>query len=220
MKKIFATFAVVFACSLLLVGCSGNSSVDQNISEITTIYFKGQDVNGQASGSISVGEREEPYKADGTHRKNVDFSLINIDFGQKISDEELNVKIIVNSVESDLTLYFNPLSSSYMADLGYKLNDNDIVKVTFDQYEINFENISQDFATSYQRALEIAKESLKSEIDNMSTSGDFKGECYLKILSSNSNFNDLFWAFTIVGQEGENYNVVISVDNENIIYKD
>lgn len=219
MKKILATFMVIFACSLFLVGCTNERSIDQSISEITTIYFKGEDENGQAQASISVGEREEPYNIDGVHHKNVDFSLINIDFGQKISDEQLSGKIIVNSVESELTLYFNPLSNSYMGDLGYKLNDNDSVIIVIGQNEIVFENISKDFAVNYSKALEIGKENLKSEIVKMTKDGDFKGECYLKILSSNSNMKELFWAFTLVGRDGESYNVVISVSDENIVYK-
>ena len=220
MKKFSICLLIILIFPLMLFGCTSSKSVSDSLSEVTKIYFSGTDSKSNIVASISVGEREEPYKLDGYNNKTCGFSLINVDFGQKIVEDDLEVKIIINENESDLILFFNPVTNSYMADLGYELNPEDKVFIIYANYQIEFENVSQFFVVDYMKALKIGESNLEEEIKKLTVNGNFNGEVYLKILTEkSSSFNKLFWAYTIIDREGNENNVVIDVDDENIIFK-
>ena len=65
MKKLWI-FAMILICGIVLVGCSSKKDFRGCLSEVTKVYYQG--VAGQVEGSISVGQREEPYKIDGQCR--------------------------------------------------------------------------------------------------------------------------------------------------------
>ena len=216
MKIKFLAIALTIT-ALSLFGCAKNQTLQSSMSEITYLYFQGYN-NSDEVGSISVGEREEPYRIDGVHNKTVEFSLIDIEFDE--DGEEILANITINNQESNLQMYFNPLTNSYMADLGYCLQEDDKIEVAFENTVVIFENIGSSFSVNYQTALEIGQTALKDEIESMTDGKNFKGEGYLKILKNDfSNFEKLFWAFTIVGQDGNSYNVVIDVNNKDNILK-
>lgn len=214
MKK-YITLALIFLlCPLMLVGCGGKSSLEDNISEITKIYYKGADENNNVNASISIGSREDPYIIDGIHNKMCDFSLFAINFNKQLDVETINVELTINGSVQDFEMYLNPVNHFYMADLGYSLNSNDEVNIKYEEFNISFYNVSDEFAISYQDALNIAKENLKDKLDDFYDSNTFMGECYLKILTEyNEDFEDLFWYFSIVGQNNKALNVVISVED-------
>ena len=76
MKIKFLAIALTIT-ALSLFGCAKNQTLQSSMSEITYLYFQGYN-NSDEVGSISVGEREEPYRIDGVHNKTVEFSLIDI----------------------------------------------------------------------------------------------------------------------------------------------
>lgn len=213
MKKLFL-FSLVLICPLMLVGCGGTNELEDNISEITKVYYQGSDQSGEVNASISVGQREEPYIIDGVHEPLCDFSLFVINFNQQLEDEEITAQLSINGEIQEFVMYLNPVNHQYMADLGYALGENDEIIVTYQDYTITFNNVSDNFTVSWAQALEIAKESLGERLDDFYESDNFKGECYLKILTEqNDNFDDLFWYFSIVGQNNEVVNVVIDVNS-------
>ena len=221
MKK-FKILLVVTLLGVLfvLVGC-GTNKVTDNISEITYVYYQGideQDKNVNAS--ISVGQREEPYIMDGKHGTNLDFSLINVNFGRVLEEDSIEVELIINDNIEKIILEFNPLSNSYMTDLGYSIGSNENVQIKYQNYKINFKNVSDLFKVNYEKALEIGQDLLSDYIDSLYVNGIFEGEIYLKIFSQNSgNFDNLYWIFSVVGRNGQCENVAINVFDENDFYK-
>lgn len=208
MKKIWI-FAMILICGIVLVGCSSKKDFRGCLSEVTKVYYQG--VAGQVEGSISVGQREEPYKIDGKSQKLEDFSLFILDFNQQMEDETIDVKLSVNGVESDFQLFLNPVNHYYMNDLGYSLGQNDEVILTYQDIVVNFYNVSDSFNIDWSEALDIAEENLN--LQSFYKDGDFKGECYLKILTEqNDNFQDLFWYFSAVSENGDVMDIVISTD--------
>lgn len=208
MKKLWI-FAMILICGIVLVGCSSKKDFRGCLSEVTKVYYQG--VAGQVEGSISVGQREEPYKIDGKSQKLEDFSLFILDFNQQMEDETIDVKLSVNGVESDFQLYLNPVNHYYMNDLGYSLGQNDEVILTYQDIVVNFYNVSDSFNIDWSEALDIAEENLN--LQSFYKDGDFKGECYLKILTEqNDNFQDLFWYFSAVSENGDVMDIVISTD--------
>ena len=208
MKKLWI-FAMILLCGIVLVGCSSKKDFRGCLSEVTKVYYQG--VAGQVEGSISIGQREEPYKIDGKSQKLEDFSLFILDFNQQMEDETIDVKLSVNGVESDFQLFLNPVNHYYMNDLGYSLGQNDEVILTYQDIVVNFYNVSDSFNIDWSEALDIAEENLN--LQSFYKDGDFKGECYLKILTEqNDNFQDLFWYFSAVSENGDVMDIVISTD--------
>lgn len=215
-KKFLISFLllIIILCPILLISCVEKSSPKSNISEITKIYFQGTDEN--ANGSISVGQREEPYKIDGKHNEMYDFSLIVIDFNKQFEGDQIVVNLSVNENSEDLTMYYSPLNHAYMADIGYFLNANDIINVSYQDYSIDFYNVSDNFKVDWEQALDIAIANI--DMNSFYQDNEFKGECYLKILTEkDDNLKDLFWVFTVVGENGEVKNIVLSVENGEIL---
>ena len=208
MKKLWI-FAMILIYGIVLVGCSSKKDFRGCLSEVTKVYYQG--VAGQVEGSISVGQREEPYKIDGKSQKLEDFSLFILDFNQQMEDETIDVKLSVNGVESDFQLFLNPVNHYYMNDLGYSLGQDDEVILTYQDIVVNFYNVSDSFNIDWSEALDIAEENLN--LQSLYKDGDFKGECYLKILAEqNDNFQDLFWYFSAVSENGDVMDIVISTD--------
>ena len=217
MKK-FSLLLIILLCPIVLFGCTlGSSKIEDYMSELTKVYFKGTDVDHpNIRASISVGTRETPYKIDGIHQKTCDFSLISINFNEIFDEETIKASITINEEIKELELYYNPINSSYMNDLGYALNDTDTITLIYNDYNITFTNITKDFKVDYKKAIEVASEKLKAEIEPLWNNGNFMGECYLEILTlQEGNFDQLFWYFRVVTQDIQTYKIVISTADEN-----
>lgn len=215
MKKIFALIFLLFFCSFFLISCKNNQKIEENISEITEIYFYGENNDGDLKCSISVGQREDPYKVDGIHNPTCDFSLISLK-SKVYQSEQINVAIFLNNICYELILYFNPVTGVYINDLGFAINENDVVFIKFNDVNFNLYNLSKDFKINYKEALSISIERLQDELSNLFSRGKFLGECYLKILS-NPNDDRLFWLFTIQTRNEDSINLIISIDSGEII---
>ena len=216
MKK-FSLLLIILLCPIVLFGCTlGSSKIEDYMSELTKVYFKGTDVDHpNIRASISVGTRETPYKIDGIHQKTCDFSLISINFNEIFDEETIKASITINEEIKELELYYNPINSSYMNDLGYALNDTDTITLIYNDYNITFTNITKDFKVDYKKAIEVASEKLKAEIEPLWNNGNFMGECYLEILTlQEGNFDQLFWYFRVVTQDKQTYKIVISTADE------
>ena len=86
----------------------------------------------------------------------------------------------------------------------------------YNDYNITFTNITKDFKVDYKKAIEVASEKLKAEIEPLWNNGNFMGECYLEILTlQEGNFDQLFWYFRVVTQDNQTYKIVISTADEN-----
>ena len=216
MKK-FSLLLIILLCPIVLFGCTlGSSKIEDYMSELTKVYFKGTDVeHPNIRASISVGTRETPYKIDGIHQKTCDFSLISINFNENFDAETIKASITINEESKEIELYYNPINSSYMNDLGYALNDTDTITLIYNDYNITFTNITKDFKVDYKKAIEVASEKLKAEIEPLWNNGNFMGECYLEILKlQEGNFDQLFWYFRVVTQDNQTYKIVISTADE------
>ena len=212
MKKYLLCFVFIFTL-FGFFGCQKNS-IKNNMSEKTEIYFFAR--CGAGKGSISVGKREQPYIINGTHTKNVDFSLIILKFN-KIFEKEIEAEINVNKKKDKIILELNPLNSSYMMDLGYALNKDDEISISFQEYTFDFENIGNDFQVDSAKAIEIGQKHFEDVITNLTSKNSFNGECYLKVMTRDDE-EKLYWLFTIVDTKGNEYNLIINVTDENDIF--
>lgn len=216
MKKILLTLTILLM-PILMFGCQKTITLEDSMSEITKIYFTAE--NNDIIANISVGEREEDYIIDGKHTKNVDFSLIAIKFNNLLAENMIEAEIIINNVSTKIQLDLNPANHYYMADLGYALNGNDQIQFNYKEYSLNF--VKSDFQIDYSQALEIAKSELGEKINKYFNGKNFAGEGYLKVLTHQDEENEqLFWVFTVVGNDNAKNNVVIGVNDGKVLVSD
>ena len=213
MKKYF--FMLLLIPILAFAGC-GKESVKDNMSEVTHLYFFGEQDGYECS--ISVGLREQNYIMDGKHGQTCEFSLVSLKCPEVTSDK-IEVTISIDGNTQNLSLEFNPLNSNYMADLGYNLSQDASVFLSFQNVTISLVERTSSFDVNYDQAIDIALATIGKEADCFYKNNSFLGEGYLKILDGTRFGGDgLFWCFTIVGEEQISKNVLIDVyDKENII---
>lgn len=215
MKKILLLFMLMIL-SFSMVGCNKKLKLEDSISEQTTVYFQANSEN--VKGDICVGQREETFIYDGKHTKNVDFTLITLKFKTQPITNQFEAKINVNNVEKDILFELNPMDHSYMLDLGYSLKADDKIKLTFLDVTLNFDNISQNFKIQYNEAIKITINELGDDLNQFYNKGNFEGECYLRVFDFNKD-NNLFWIFTVVGQNKKVINIVIDVNDGSVYLK-
>ena len=213
MKKIFLSIIILSVC-LIMFGCDKKDNLENNISELTQIYFSAECQG--LEGNISVGYREVDYAVDGLHTQNCEFSLVAIKFDNLLPNNQIEVEFYINNQNQNLTMDLNPSNHFYMADLGFLLDEDDELSLKYGEYNLNFINISKDFSIDFNDAIRLAKDELNGKLNHYFNGKNFEAECYLKILAGQKE-NKLFWAFTVVGKSGNRNNVVISVEDGNII---
>ena len=200
MKKILLSLMILFA-SVGVFACqkAQKQKLEDKLSEVTKIYFeaKGEELKG----NISIGQREKNYVIDGKHGECCDFSLIQIKFNTQPLANKIDVVLNINEKNVPTTLDFNPINNSYMGDLGYALNNDDKISLLYQDYVLNFENVSKNFQVDYKKAIEIAINDFGEELNAFYNKDNFKGEGYLKILNQSIDGKDkLYWILTIVGE--------------------
>ena len=216
MKKV-CLLMVALLSLFFFAGCDKSSS-QILFSEITKIYFSGISQDEKMQAYISVGEREDPYILDGMHQPNVDFSLITVSFDFYLEDNEITIDFFDNEVKEEILLEYNPLNSTYIADLGYALKKEGEYAIKYQNYSLNLKNESDEFEIDYKTAIEKSLEEIGDNINNYYKGNKFKGECYLKILRKIENKKtELYWIFQIIGEDEQSNNVLISIDDGSII---
>lgn len=214
MKKYLIFMALLFV-SFSFVGC-GNREIEALMSEQTEIYFYGEN-NGNWC-SISVGQRENSYIIDGVHTQNTAFSLVVFQPSSAIEGNVIEVELKVDEKEEKATLELNPLNMTYMADLGYALDENSAISLSFQGEEIVFENLSQNFEVDYKEAIRVGFEKVSEEQD-FYQNGVLSAEGYLKILDGSLFGGEgLYWCFSLIGKEEVSKNVLINVNDGQDIF--
>ena len=66
-----------------------------------------------------------------------------------------------------------------------------------------------------KKAINIGVEQYKDVLQGYYYNGSLHAECYLKVVAK-YNFDDIYWYFSIVGQDGKNYSMLIDVNTGNV----
>ena len=217
MKKMLLPL-LALPCCFLLGGCSTNyiQMTKDNMSEMTTSYFYGECQDFRVS--LSSGEREEPYVYDGVSKEKCEFALINIDLSSTRDKE--SITFTIDGQADSVVVEYNPITSTFMADLEKKVEKESVISVKYGNTEISLSQSVKDFAIDCDKAIEVGVNEFNEEISSLIQSGQFKGECYLKILDKlTNNYEDPFWCFTIVDQKGNHLNCIIDVTTGEVLAK-
>ena len=191
----------------------------ENMSEWTKSYFYGE---GETfSATISAGEREADYVMNGKSGKNVDFALLTLRSSEEMKNRVVKVDIkIGDEIISAQELELNTLNGTYMADIERSLTGDETISVTFVDEALALENLSKNFAIDDKKAVEIGVAELETQITKCKHGTNLGAECYLRVLDKQENgFDELFWCFTVVNTNGENFSAVISTKDGKVLAK-
>lgn len=218
-KKILLT--VMLCCMLMsFCGCGANTLqfVKDNMSELTNVYYFGE--NAECYCSLSSGRREKEYLLNGQSGEMVPFALLSLNPTENIFGNVILVKISVDGVENEKELEINSLNSAYMVDLENELSGEEKISVTFNGKVLTLECLSKDFVIDSQKAIEIATKELEEKILLKKSFSKLNAECYLRVLDKKANKQDgVFWCFSVLNVDNENYSVVISTTDGKVLAK-
>lgn len=226
MKKIliFGLIVVVFVIGGFVVlanffGKTTQQRVLENMSEWTKSYYYGEGEN--FSASISAGEREKDYVMNGKSGENVDFALLTLRPNEEMNAKVVKVDITIGEETiSAQELELNAMNGTYMADIERSLTGEEAISVVFGEKTLTLENLSKNFGIDDKKAVEIGTQELETQITKCKHGTSLGAECYLRVLDKKENdFDELFWCFTVVNTEGENFSVVLSTVDGKILAK-
>lgn len=211
MKRFFIVFALL---SMVVIGGCG-AKYNDFVSEITNTYLYGKTEGMECS--ISIGEREKAYSIDGFHTENCEFSLIVLKVQNPVFTQ-VQARVSIDNEIQEVQFEINPYNGYYMADLGYAIDGESQVLISYQNENLALKNLSKQFLISSDDALKIGYSVLDKNIEKYNSSSGVQGECYLKILEKEES-SVLYWVYTFVAKDGSTYNILINVNDKNeLIY--
>ncbi len=218
-KKIVLGFMLTLVVvSLFGCGMSTVGLVEENMSELTKVYYMAE--NDDFYCTLSSGVREKTYLMNGESSEVTDFALLTIVPNQNVSGSLIKANVKIDGVESEVELEINGLNHNFMVDLEKAFSGNEVVEVTYGGSSIALENVSQNFAVDYNKAIEIACQEMNEQITAKKKFSKLNAECYLRVLDKKANqFDSVFWCFTVLNVDNESYSVVISAEDGSVLAK-
>lgn len=219
MKKIVLVlmlFCIGFTC--FACGTTTEDLVKKNMSELTKVYYFGENDNFYCS--LSSGQRESEYLMNGKSEESVDFSLLSLNLANPISAKAIKVDVTIDGQTNQAELEINSLNSAYLVDLEKELTGEEQISITYEGETLKMECLSKNFAVDYEKALNIASVEMEDKINLKKTYNSLNAECYLRVLDKKANnFDGTFWCFTVLNVDNENYSIIISTEDGSILAK-
>lgn len=226
MKKILCILAVL-CCVVGLTACGGKKNeidFNEHLIEIRNNIFAGQDESFYAT--VCTGEREQDYALDGVINELVPFGIVTM---SRFDNERLNADsypftLVINGESVNGSLEKSPYDNTYSADIEQVIADDAevVLQVVVDGVSFNqtLSNISKDFAVSKQDAINLACETLKSSIKNLSREEGSYSEGFVKILKDYSGETDkYYWYIGIISPDGQTSGVLIDASTGSVVSK-
>lgn len=217
-KLLLGLMLICVGFSCLACGTTTKGLVMDNMSEMTKVYYFGE--NEDFYCSLSSGQREKEYSMDGKHRGEENFALLSLNLSESISSQLVKATVIIDGQSSEVELEINSISSAYLVDLERELSGSETIEVVYDGQSLILENLSKDFAVNYQQALDIACSEMEDKIVEKRSFNNLNAECYLRVLDKKANdFDNVFWCFSVLNCDNENYSIIISTVDGSVLAK-
>lgn len=219
LKKVALGFMLTLVVvSLFGCGMSTMGLVEENMSELTKVYYMAE--NNDFYCTLSSGVREKNYLMNGESGEVTDFALLTIVPNQNVSGSLIKAHVKIDGVESEVELEINGLNHNFMVDLEKAFSGNEVVEVTYEGVGLVLENVSNDFSVDYNKAIEIACKEMNEQIVAKKKFSNLNAECYLRVLDKKANqFDSVFWCFTVLNVDNESYSIVLSAEDGTVLAK-
>lgn len=222
-KILIVLFAI---CAFCLTAC-GNKDLKLNdylIEERQNLFIAQDEVY---TVSLSSGMREENYNFDGVKNNMTEFGIVTIARldSAPMGNFDYNYTIKVDDQTFTGKLEKSEVENSYIADIEKRVNDSSSVSVqiVFGSTSFNKEmtNISSKFEVNSNKAIEIANQTLKKDIKQLTSDKNNKIEAVMKIVKDSSSADpcNYYWYVGVVSTNGEILGVLVDSSNGQIIAK-
>lgn len=210
----------IFACLLTFcfTGCSNQIVilVKENMSDLRINYFSGASANMYAN--ISCGYREQDFFYDGVSTKKLECGVLSLGFNTIYSYSTISIVLNINEEEKEYVLNHSPFENLYMVDIEKILSEDDKISLRLKNGEeiIDLINQSKDWKIQYDKAITIAVNYLKDELNKIYFNGKLNAEGYLKIIAK-KDFDNIYWYFSYYDIFGNSNNVLIDINSGQVI---
>lgn len=218
MKNFILLFmAMVAVCCFS--GCNDKYNyVLNNMSDLRINYFEGK--NQEIFVNLSCGYREDIFVYNGVSTTPVECGVISLAFINICTYNSVEIVLIVDGKSFEYVLEKSPYEDVFMEDIGKILNSNSkiTIKLKNQKQELELECLSNNFKIDYKKAIKIACEHFKNQINGYYFNNKFNAEAYLKILSK-KDYENKYWYFSLIGTDGKNYSTLIDCYTGEVIAK-
>ena len=214
---------IFIALSLIVLFCIGcaKTNLEYSTQSVLSEYRKNLFVGKGSSfvATFTSGQREKDYVMDGVCSSLVDFGVVTLKFENYVLSSLPKFELKVNEDIFAGELEHNPYDGSFVFDIERQVEDGDILilyLVDYDEY-VNLDCWSNTWQCDYKKAKEIFCDKYKAEIQQNTEENVLKGEMYIKIVSDDKEFKNIYWYVLLVCQNGNMYSVLIDVNNCQIV---
>ncbi len=219
MKKICVLIISVF-CLILMCGCGYNNIVQlasENVAECREVMYVGS--NQHIKVNMISGMRERNYVVNGYCTEGIEFGVITFTILDDIEIDNANYVLTVGTTRYDGLLERNPYDLTYMCDIKKNINTSEVVtaKIIAGEFVecVELVNITNNWNVNSDNALKIAVSQLSKQLKPFVDNGEFKGECYIKIVSDDEINDVYYWYVSFVGRDNTKLAVIIDpISNE------
>lgn len=213
MKKVLCLIIVAISI-FAFTGCS-KSYYESNVSEVRNSIFVGESESFEAS--IYVGQRENPYKADGAANKMVSYFLVIIEPKFETGEDDLMcTNVIINNKTYSKTLTKDVFYNKFVYDFAdLKADGNFTINITVQAYDEDvamLELLSAGQKT-YSEALAEAMVMLKDKFEATKDGNKYACEIYVRLTYSKFMTDQrLYWYVSLLDTKGNITGVIIDVN--------
>ena len=217
MKKLFTLLLVLV--SIFCCGCTENKYT--NISFRHTAYFVGKCAEFKLT--VTCGERESPYIADGEVGDMVEFCMISLKPLQKeATGKSYTYMLSVDGEEYKGLLSKDIFGTGYNKDVGVDIGQK-LSSITISDgeksYPIELENMMSNAIISESEAIDISVNEFSSKLKEIESEGR-NSEIYLKfVCDSTGDESFYYWYVAHVMQNGEYASVLLDIVSGDVIAK-
>ncbi len=224
MKKFLILLSGIIIVCTLLISFKKEDKIDlsyANIAEVRYNLFSAEDNN--LIVTFMSGKREEPYVLDGVPQKEVEFGIVTIVFKiEKPNVEDVTAVLNINDKQYTSNLEENPFDGTYVYDIKTVVKDDDnlTINITWgdNNKAYNLQIQSQNWSCDWKKALKIASNEFKTEIENFTVNGKLEAEIYVKIIEDPSkNLDKKYWYVGLLSKTGKKIALIIDPETDEIL---
>jgi len=170
--------------------------------------------------SFTSGQREKNYYMDGEKTDLVDFGVLTVVFSTNFDGALPPIfELIVDGTKIANRLEKNPYDCTFVYDICRRVDDDIEIILFIPELEesVKLVCISKDWNTDWQEAVTIFSQKYNSKIKNNTHGGKFKGEIFIKTVSNDRNFDNIYWFVMCVTKNGDVFSCLIDPTSKMIL---
>ncbi len=173
--------------------------------------------------SFTSGKREQLYKYDGIKTSLVDFGVLSVRYTNKLNADNMpHYTLFIDTMQYEGVLEFNPIDSTYVADIEKTVSDNADLYVRIygggidDQMKMPC--ISQHWAVSYKQAFDIATDTFAEKLKTQISKNKLLGEFFIKIVGQGVGEDmTICWYISYLGRDKTTLTCIIDTATAKVL---